>query len=44
MTSRNDRIDEHRVYEILTQHRTDLATLFDLLLTVLEAVDDDGSA
>lgn len=31
-----DRIDERRVYEILTQHRHDLAELMDLLLAALE--------
>lgn len=31
-----DKVDERRVYEILTEHRDDLAELFDLLLAVLE--------
>lgn len=31
-----ERIDERRVYEILTQHRHDLAELLDLLLAVEE--------
>jgi uncharacterized protein YutE (UPF0331/DUF86 family) len=31
-----DRIDERRVYEILTAHRQDLAKLLDLLLAVVE--------
>lgn len=31
-----DRIDERRVYEILTGHRQDLAQLLDLLLAALE--------
>ncbi len=31
-----DRIDERRVYEILTMHRQDLAELLDLLLAALD--------
>ena len=38
-----DRIDERRVFEILTEHRSDLAALFDLLLAVLEALESDGA-
>ena len=29
-----DRVDARRVYEILTRHRQDLATLLDLLLAI----------
>ena len=32
-----DRIDERRVYEILTQHRHDLAEVLDLLLAAIES-------
>jgi uncharacterized protein YutE (UPF0331/DUF86 family) len=31
-----DRVDEERVYEILTQHRSELRDLLDLLLSALE--------
>jgi uncharacterized protein YutE (UPF0331/DUF86 family) len=32
-----DRVDERRVFEILTQHRRDLAELLDLLLAIEES-------
>jgi uncharacterized protein YutE (UPF0331/DUF86 family) len=39
-----DRIDERRVYEILIQHRTDLAELLDLLLAALERDGGDEAS
>jgi uncharacterized protein YutE (UPF0331/DUF86 family) len=31
-----ERVDEARVYEILTEHRSDLATILDALLAALQ--------
>lgn len=36
-----DRIDEHRVYEILTSHRHDLVELLDMLLAAAEHEGDE---
>jgi uncharacterized protein YutE (UPF0331/DUF86 family) len=36
-----DRVDERRVFEILTVHRNDLAELLDVLLSVLENLEAD---
>jgi uncharacterized protein YutE (UPF0331/DUF86 family) len=35
-----DRVDERRVYEILTQHKKDLAEMLDLLLMTMQGQED----
>jgi uncharacterized protein YutE (UPF0331/DUF86 family) len=40
----DDRIDESRVYEVLSSHRRDLAELLDLLLAAAERDDQPGDS